>query len=98
MNDNLPNVFANPLNKEIKNSQEIYYSLDRGEKNVDLTSVVTKINRIFASTNHVYKSKVRITLKDGTVEKEVVGKTNGSLLTIDGEAIKIIDILDIERV
>ena len=91
-----PRVFANPINKKIDNVQELFQSnKDRGVNPVDVNK---KINEIFASRNHIYKSKVRITLKDGVVEKEIVGKTNINLLTLDGNLIRITDILDIERI
>lgn len=98
MKKELPNVFANPLNKTFKNVQEVYYGNEKGnDRRMDITTVITKINKIFASPHHVYKSRVRITLKDGIIEKEIVGKSNGYLLTINGENIKILDIEDIER-
>lgn len=99
MKKDLPNVFANPLDKNISNFQEVYYSENKKEdRNVSVDSILTKINKIFASPHHVYKSRVKITTNNGVLEKDVVGKTNGSLLTIDGESIKIIDILDIEKI
>jgi len=98
MKKDLPNVFANPLNKNINNAQEVFYSENKKEeRTVDTYSVLTKINRIFNSPNHVYKSKVRITTSKGVLEKEIVGKNGGSLLTLNGESIKIVDIIDIER-
>ena len=94
----LPKVFANQINNNLNNTQNVYYGSDRGVENKkDSVSIVKKINNIFASTNHVYKSKVKIELKDKIVEKVIVGKTNTNLITIDGELIKIIDIVDIEK-
>lgn len=94
----LPKVFANQINNNLNNTQNVYYGSDRGfENKKDSVSIVKKINNIFASTNHVYKSKVKIELKDKIVEKVIVGKTNTNLITIDGELIKIIDIVDIEK-
>lgn len=101
MKKKLPSVYANPLDKEFKNTQEIFYSegsTSINERNNDMTSILVKINRIFNSPHHVYKSNVRITMKDEIVEKVIVGKTSGNLLTLDGEKIKIIDILDIEKI
>lgn len=95
----LPRVFANKIEENINNDQELFYGNDRMEtKKQDSISVVRKINNVFASPNHVYKSRVKITLKNGTTEKVIVGKTNTDLITIDGEKIKIIDILDIEKI
>ena len=94
----LPRVFANKIDTNINNDQELFYGSDRlYVKKDDDISIVKKINNIFASSHHVYKSRVKITLKDKVVEKVIVGKTSADLITIDGERIKIIDILDIER-
>lgn len=92
-----PRVYANPINKKIDNVQDLFRS-DKDSRSINPVDVSKKINEIFASRNHVYKSKVRITLKDAVVEKEIVGKTNINLLTLDGDLIKITDIVDIERI
>lgn len=94
--DRLPNVFQNPINKKFENVQDLY----RSDKKVVVSNpkdINTKINQIFGSLNHVYKSKVRITTNNGTNVEEIVGKTNVNLLTLDGKLIKITDILDIEK-
>lgn len=93
----LPRVFANKIDESINNDQELFYGNMRGESPKDDISVVKKINNIFASSHHVYKSRVRITLKNGVVEKVIVGKTSSELITIDGELIKIVDIVDIVK-
>ena len=93
----LPKVFANKIDESINNDQELFYGSVRGEDAKDDISVVKKINNIFADSHHVYKSRVRITLKNGVVEKVIVGKTSSELITIDGELIKIVDIVDIVK-
>ena len=93
----LPRVFANKIDESINNDQELFYGNMRGESPKDDISVVKKINNIFADSHHVYKSRVRITLKNGVVEKVIVGKTSSELITIDGELIKIVDIVDIVK-
>lgn len=93
----LPNVFASPINKKLNNYQDMYRS-DRKIKSYNPKDINKKINEIFGSLNHVYKSKVRITMSDGIKEEEIVGKTNINLLTIDNKLIKITDILDIEKI
>ncbi len=92
-----PRVFANPINKKIDNVQDLFRS-DKESRSINPVDVNKKINEIFASRNHVYKSKVKITLKDKVIEKEIVGKTNINLLTLDGDLIRITDILDIEKI
>ena len=92
----LPNVFKGNIEDLKIEEQEYFYGSDRGSNNK--VNVIKKINDIFASKNHVYKSKVRIKLKDRVIEKEIVGKTGNSLLTLNGEHISIIDILDIDKI
>jgi len=95
----LPKVFANKINNNINNTQDIFYGNERRiEKRHDSLSIIRKINNIFASSNHVYKSRVKIELKDKVEEKVIVGKTNDHLITMNGELIKIIDILDINKI
>lgn len=93
----LPKVFASPIAKKINNYQEMYRG-SKGEYKYNPEEVNKKINKIFASLNHVYKSRVRITLDDKEIEEEIVGKTNMYLLTIDGKKIKITDIIDINLI
>ncbi len=94
--DKLPNVFASPIEKKLNNYQDMYRS-SASVKAYNPKDINKKINEIFASNNHVYKSKVNITTKDGLKEEVIVGKTSSSLLTIDNKQIKITDILDIEK-
>lgn len=98
MKKELPNVFVNPINKNINNVQEVFYSEKKNyDRGVNVDSILVKINKIFASPHHVYKSRVKITTDKGVFEKDIVGKSNGNLLTLNGENIKIIDIKNIER-
>jgi len=97
--DKLPKVFANPINKKIDNVQELFYqSSERSNESVDPKDLNKKINAIFAAKDHVYKSRVKIILKDKVIEEVIVGKTSVNLLTIDGKLIKISDILNIEKI
>lgn len=95
--DKLPNVFANPINKRIDNVQDLYRS-DKMSRSYSPKEINKKINQIFGSSDHIYKSRVRITFSDGLREEQIVGKTNIHLLTLDGKLIKITDILDIEKI
>lgn len=94
----LPSVSAFPIEKELKNSQERYYGAESILMPSKPVNVISKINQIFASNNHVYKSRVRIKFKDDIQERTIVGKTNTQLLTLSGEKIKIVDIIDIEKI
>lgn len=96
----LPKVFANKIEGNINNTQDIFYGSDRDipKKHQDSLNLSRKINSIFASSTHVYKSRVKIEFKDRIEKKVIVGKTNSHLITIDGELIKISDIVDIEKI
>lgn len=96
--DKLPKVYANPINKEMSNVQNVYRNTEDRKSTFSPKNINKKINEIFASTNHVYKSKVKVFFKDHEETAEIVGKTNINLLTIDGKLIKITDIVDIEKI
>ena len=96
--DKLPKVYANPIEKDFSNVQDVYQDDYDRKETVNPQNVNKKINEIFASSSHVYKSKVRIKFKDHSEDVTIVGKTNLNLLTIEGKLIRIIDIVDIERI
>ncbi len=91
----LPNVYVNPIDKDFDNFQ-VEYTAKNYNRNVDKRNLSMKIRDIFNSSNYIYKKKVNIIKNNESSEKIIVGKTQTHLLTIDGEKIKIIDILDIE--
>ena len=96
-----PKVFANPINKKLNNSQELFYSSNKQnfkEEKRNYNDISKKINNIFSSSNHVYKSRVLITTNSNDITCDIVGQTNSSLLTLDGQIIKISDILDIKKI
>ncbi len=97
MNKNLPGVFAVPINKKIDNNEDTFISSrneDRGEK-------INKqdINKIFNAKDHVYKTKVILTMRNNeSKEVFVVGLKDNNLLTLDGQVINISDIQEIRKV
>lgn len=99
MKNNLPRVYANPINKELKNNLDYYVSNTNEERSINSENIPRKINEIFASPHHVYKSKVRIRLFDNQeLETTIVGKTGNYLLTLNGEKVNIDNIADIEKI
>ena len=93
----LPRVFPGKVLDNLQNTQDIFYGSDR-VVSADKGSIIKKINDIFASKDHVYKSKVEVKLKNGTGIETIVGKTSTDLITIEGKKIKIIDIEDIKKI
>lgn len=107
MEKKLPGVFANKVNGKVGNNEDVYYSHKENEisseRSIKSTTklkgknINQKINEIFNSADYVYKADVKITLRDKTVNKRIVGKNATHLITIDNELIPLTDILDIER-
>ena len=95
MNNELPKVFANKINKEINNSQDVYSSLEINNTVVNEHNISKKINDIFSDLNFVYKKEVTIVTKEKKVIKTIVGINGNKLLTMDNENIDISTIIDI---
>ncbi len=102
MEKKLPKVFANKIDKELKNNKTVYYNKNEERKIEEkdpLSSILTvnqKINQIFSSARYVYKADVVITTKNGKLNKRIIGRNRNELITMDNEVININDILDIE--
>ncbi len=92
----LPKVFAKPIDKEMRNNEEIFYSkvLNQSKEKKD---ILREIDKIFGNKNFVYKSQVEITLPNETIIETIVGKSGTFLLTIEGKKISIPDIIDIKK-
>ncbi len=87
MKKDLPNVFHKPITKDLQNNSRIFYG--KGERQ-DVS-----VEELF-QTNQIYRTNVKLTLKDKTVEKTIIGRTQNNLITFDNEIISINDILKIE--
>ena len=100
MDKKLPKVFANKIEKELKNNDRVFYGNKKENKKEikkrDELDVYQKINRIFSSNRYVYKADVVITLASGKIIKKIIGRNKSELITMDNEIINIDDILDIE--
>lgn len=95
----LPKVFHNKINKEIKNNENIFYSNNTREINEekkDNKNIIQKINEIFSSSNYIYKANVEIVMNDKTIHKRIIGRNKDYIITMDNELIKISDIIDIK--
>jgi hypothetical protein len=100
MDKKVPKVFANKIDHELKNNENIYYSFDRKENKpnktfVKGTTIMQKIRSIFKAPNFVYKAKVEIVTDEGVVKKEIVGYNKNYIMTLDDEIIPINKIKDI---
>ena len=94
----LPRVYANLIDKDIRNNTDIYYGKSEEKRSSKQVNVYEKINQIFASPHHVYKSNVLVKTKNGDRKTTIVGKAGNYLLCLNGDKINMIDIIDIERI
>lgn len=107
MNNKLPKIFANKIEKKINNNKEVYVSEHNEEepkkneskrltyKSINKT-ITQKINEILKSNNYVYKIPVKIELDNEEIITNIIGKNNKNIITIDNELIKIDKIKNIE--
>ncbi len=96
MKKDLPSVFSNPIEKEIKNNTEYYYGSLNNKMEVREKNIMQEINKIFASKDFVYKKQVRISTVDESIDVTLVGRNATSLLTLDNKSIPISSIINIE--
>lgn len=103
----LPKVFANKVDKNAGNNEDVFYGTHDNRTNFDIENkdsdqkitkknINQKLNDIFNAPNYIYKADVEIKLKDGTVTKKIVGKNSTHLITMENELIPISDIVDIK--
>lgn len=104
MKDKLPKIYANKIEKEIKNNEKIYNSNrdnsknnpEKKENNTPET-INQKINRILNSKNYIYKVPVKVTTKDNEeIRIKMIGKNKKQIITIDNKLIDIDQIKNIE--
>lgn len=101
MEKELPKMYHSSINKQINNVQNVFSTINNEFDN-DLRSTTynkfeidNKINDIFNSPNFVYKADVNILTDKGLLNKRIIAKKNGYLITIDNETIPINIIKDI---
>ena len=98
-----PKVFANTIDKTIKNNKDVYHYrgvTDEVEMIDESTNVNIKkvLDDIFDSDSFVYKSVVEITLKDKTkFKEEIIAMKDTYLITLSNKRININDIVNIKK-
>ena len=96
----LPKVFINKIDKSIKNNKESYYYKGNEPIIIDDADINVKetINEIFNSDSFVYKTNVTIQFQNGKSKVyEIVAMKNNELISIDGDKIKVDDIVNIKK-
>lgn len=95
MNNKIPKIFVNKLNK-INNNKEIYYSALDKQDNIVTSSIIEKIDMIMNSKKFIYKRNVHIKTKEYEKDFSIISKNNNYLLTLEGNKININDIIEID--
>lgn len=105
MNDKIPKIYKNKIDKlRTKVQKDFYYHSDNEINNRAITpskisrsELLDKINAIFKRPDFVYQADVIIMYKTGeNKHKKIVGLKENYLITIDNEKIMLDDILDIK--
>ena len=108
MEKKLPKVYANKIDKDVKNNKRVYYSsfdekkedvrsttVNTNRPNLDGKTVPQKLYPIFHGPNYVYKADVTLKIKGRNVNKKIIGYNTQNIITVDNEVIPIADIEDI---
>ena len=105
MNDKIPKIYKNKIDKlRTKVQKDFYYHSDNEINNRAITTskisrreLLDKINAIFKRPDFVYQADVIIMYKTGeNKHKKVVGLKENYLITLENEKIMLDDILDIK--
>lgn len=89
MKKELPKIFRCQKDKTFNNNTNYFY----GEYRNKQTKVT--VNDLF-KVNEIYRTSVKLTLKDKEVNKIIIGRTQNNLITYDNEIIPISEIIEIE--
>ena len=94
MNNKLPKVYVNKIDKNLNINQESTISSSK-PSNVDLDIILDDTNK------YLFNHRYLITLKDNTtLEDSIISKKNDSVLTLEGRKIainKINNIIEISK-
>lgn len=89
MKKDLPKIFRCQSNKTFNNNNTYFYGECRNKRTRVTVDDLFKINEI-------YRTSVKLTLKDREVNKIIIGRTQNNLITYDNEIIPISEIIEIE--
>lgn len=109
MEQKLPKVFVNKIEKEINNNEKTHKTITKEEsdilENKNFTykkqsnkekTITQKINEIMNSKKYIYKIPVKILINNEERTIQIIGKNKQNLITINNELIDINQIEDIK--
>ena len=89
MKNELPRIFKVQPHKNFNNNENYFYGEYRSKNNKVAIDDLFKINE-------VYRTSVKLVLKNKTVSKVIIGRTQNNLITLDNEIIPISEIIEVE--
>lgn len=102
MKKDLPKIFKNNVDSRVSHNQNMYYEKNIGSsdqnKKEDRNSTFTvedKIQKLFKSSRYIFNINVLIKTDKKDYDTRIAGKVKNSLVTVEGEAIPIVEINDI---
>ena len=98
----LPKIYQNNIDKKINNNEKTYY-VKNNNNNFSRNSMTNEsdiediIDEIFLEDGYSFNKQVIIETNTKTYDTSIITRTNGYLLTMDNDKIKIEDIVSIKR-
>lgn len=89
MGKELPKIYKCQQNKNFANNESFFYGEYRNKQKKVTVDELFKINEI-------YRTNVKLTLKNKVIDKIIIGRTQNNLITYDNEIIPISEIIEIE--
>jgi len=86
----LPKIYKAGQNKSFNNNESFFYGEYRNKQ-----KKVT-IDELF-KPNEIYRTNVKLILKDRSIERIIIGRTQNNLITLNNEIIPISEIIEIEK-
>lgn len=88
----LPSVYANKIDKEIKNNTEYF----RGDKNENKKKDLTELKKCFDSKGYANRLNVVIETKDGKREEKLILCVRDYFVNINNKKIYFDEVIDYE--
>lgn len=92
MKKDLPNVFANKIDNNINNVQNVYHGSDR---NYNIDEI---LNKLSDSSRYIFNTSLEIITKSGKSIEKLALRGKDYLLTLNNQKIYLKDILGIKEV
>ena len=104
MNNKLPKVFTNKIEKQINNNEKIYITKKDDIINPikeeiiieNKNNIEKRLKEIINNNNYAYIIPVKIETTDEVIETRIIGKNKKNILTYDNKKIEIDTIKNIE--